>query len=140
MERVIVTVRHAGDGQSVDMELPANLSVEALQSEIMFTLGWSGDLEVYANPPGRVLEPNETLAEAGVWDGTFLIFQPVGKSSRGRERHPERPSRVARPARSKQDSPVAGWHPLDLPAATEEKPPDSPPASGGFIWKQVDED
>lgn len=140
MEKVIVTVLSADEGHSLDLELPTNLPVDALRREIVLALGWSDNLQVFANPPGRVLEPSETLAQAEAWDGAFLIFQPVGSPSPRGGKQPVIPSPAPSPARSKGDSPVTGWLPLDLPAAAEEKPSNSPPASDGFIWKQVDED
>lgn len=139
MERIIVTVGREGETQTIDLELPADLPLEALAQEIALGLGWSGSLQVYAEPPGRVLQPHESLAQADVWDGAWLTFQPAGSAPPGGGFRPMTAAPAAGPARGEADSPVGGWRPLDLNPPPGQNPPPSSP-SGGFTWKQIDED
>jgi len=73
MERVIVTVKIEGGGEAVDMELPADLPAEALAQLLCPD---AGPAELEAFPPGRVLEPGESLAAAGAWHGAWLLVRP----------------------------------------------------------------
>lgn len=129
MERVIVSLSRRGEGRELDLEVPIDLPVGTLIQEIGLALGW-GEGEIYVDPPGRVLRPRETLAQAGVRDGARLLFQDVG--SHGGPPPPE------------GEGPLRGWKPLDMgqpPISSPPPTPDtSPPSSGGFVWKRVDED
>lgn len=135
MERVIVTVQLYNDSQVRDIEIPVDMPVESLLREIPLAFGWSDHYEIYAEPPGRVLSRGETLLQAGVWDGARLTFQPTGIPTR--QGGPPPPS-VPPPTQG----PVKGWRPLDTsgPSAPSSPQPPQPTPSGGFLWKQVDED
>ncbi|MGQ9468157.1 MAG: hypothetical protein ACUVSG_11060, partial [Anaerolineae bacterium] len=101
-------------------------------------LGWNDACELYAEPPGRVLSPGETLLQAGVWDGARLIFQPPGTAS-----SPQRgPSPSVPPDRPPDQGPVTGWRPLDVsgPPTTPSPSSPQPTPSGGFVWQRIDED
>lgn len=135
MEHVIVTVKREGEAQVRDLEVPVEMNAETLVHEITLSLGWGGGYEIYAVPPERVLNPRETLAQAGVWDGAWLVFKPSGSAPKGG--FSSTPTPVAPPS----IGPVGGWRPLDItpsPTASQETPPPQP--SGGFAWKRVDED
>ncbi len=137
MERIIVSLSRRGDGQELDLEVPVDLPVGTLIQEIGLALGWGDRGEIYADPPGRILYPHETLAQAGVWDGARLLFQEQGYGG-----PPPSPPRSTPPG---GEGPVRGWRPLDLgqpPISSSPPAPDtsSPPSSGGFVWKRVDED
>jgi len=137
MEHVIVTVKRKGEAQVHDLEVPVEMNAEALVQEIALSLGWGGGYEIYAVPPERVLSPHETLAQAGVWDGAWLVFQPSGSAPTGGFSSAPAPAPVSTPT----SGPVGGWRPLGIavpPAASQETPPPQP--SGGFAWKRVDED
>lgn len=84
MTNVIVNVSRDDDAQQYDLEVPADLESAALVEGIMHALGWETDpyglpirYQVWADPPGRVLAGQETLGEAGAWDGARLEFQPL---------------------------------------------------------------
>jgi len=129
MERIIVTVKRQGENQEHDLELPANLSAEALVRELAVTWGWRETYEVYAQPPERLLARHETFAQAGVWDGARLILQPSGRRETDRSGEP-----------SSQEGPVRGWCPLGVVTGQPSVEPEPPPSSGGYTWKRVDED
>ncbi len=131
MERVIVSLSRRREEGELDLEVPADIPVGTLVQEIALALGWRDQGQIYADPPGRILYPYETLAQAGVWDGARLLFQEQGDGS---------PPRLPG-----GEGPVQGWRPLDLgqpPISSSSPAPDtsSPPSSGGFVWKRVDED
>lgn len=134
MERVIITVRRYNDSQVRDIEVPVDIPVEVLLREIPPAFGWSDHYEIYAEPPGQVLSPGETLLQARLWDGARLTFRP--SSTPTWQGGPPSPS-VQPPAQG----PVTGWRPLDVsgPSAPSSQPP-QPTSSGGFVWKRVDED
>jgi len=105
VDRVIVTVKLADEARVRDVELSANIPVAQLARALAQRLGWNQevadqqltyDVEVY--PPGRRLNPNETLAQAHTWDGAWLVFHP---------RHLDAP-----PSMSKLD---IAWEPLNQP-------------------------
>jgi hypothetical protein len=83
VDRVIVTVKLVDEARVRDVELSANIPVAQLARALAQRLGWNQevadqqviyDVEVY--PPGRRLNPNETLAQAHIWDGAWLVFHP----------------------------------------------------------------
>lgn len=138
MERVIVTIQRSHDSQAWDIEIPVETPVETLLREISLALGWNDACELYAEPPGRVLAPGETLLQAGVWDGARLTFQPLGATS-----FPQRwLSPSVPPDQPPDQGPVTGWRPLDVSGPPTISPPSSPQptSSGGFIWRRIDED
>ncbi len=140
MARVIVTVKRSTEARVRDLEVPADLETTQLAELIVNALQWQSDAagqavryEIKAEPLGRVLRPNESLAEAGVWDGSWLVFQPVGCRIQG----PAGP-----PPPSPKAGPLGSWRPLgiDVPdTASDEQPPsdDAKPESR-FVWKQLD--
>jgi len=138
MERIIVTVKRQDESQERDLELPADLSAEALIHELSLAWGLRESHEVYAQPPDRLLAPHETLAQAGVWDGARLILRPSGEgwsATRGAVAPPQAPS-LSPPLQG----PVKGWRPLGVTAGQPPAAPEPPPSSGGYTWKRVDED
>jgi len=132
MERIIVTIKCQDESQERDLELPADLSTEALVRELSLAWGWKDTYEIYAQPPERLLAPHETLAQAGVRDGARLIVQPSGRRwSQGD---------VASSRTPPLGGPVIGWRPLGVTAGQPPAEPEPPPSSGGYTWKRVDED
>lgn len=81
MESVIVTVKHQSRTGSKDLELPVDVPVKELANMIAYALHWDSNVtgrvsiyHIHADPPGRLLEPDETLEDAGVWDGSIITF------------------------------------------------------------------
>lgn len=146
MERVIVTVKRAGEARVRDLEVPAEVKTSQLADLIASALQWQSDpagqamrYEIKAEPLGRLLQPHESLADAGVWDGSWLVFQPVGAMPwQDTTRQP--PSRPE-PAPSR-GTPVSGFRDLGIPIpppvgpAQPSQPDDQPPS--GFTWKRLD--
>ena len=138
MERVIVSVKRTDNESAHDLELPAGMALGQLVEMVTQALRWPfspdeplGGYDVEARPPGRQLLPNETLAQAGAWDGAWLIFHPGPSVAEG--------SKYATPPPSSKP----GWRRVDdMPPAPPTAPPERPatPAAEGFAWKRVDED
>jgi len=81
MDRVIISVKRDGDKEAHDLEVPSNLPIRQLASVISRSLGWAFDAkgcpihyDLAAQPPGRILGDDETLAQVGAWDGSWLVF------------------------------------------------------------------
>jgi len=132
VETIIVTLRKE-DGQELDLEVPREVCAADLVEELALAFGLSGDFQVFADPPNRLIAPHETLAQTGVWDGARLILTSGGQM-------PVSPRPAPPPPNVPMGGPVAGWRPLDLGGQAPPSAPDSPPPSGGFTWKQIDED
>ncbi len=84
MQRVIVTVRRADETRLRDLELPADIDAGQLANIVAEALRWQSNPQgakasytIEAHPLGRTMQPNETLAGASVWDGSWLVFHPV---------------------------------------------------------------
>lgn len=143
MQRVIVTVKRQGEARVRDLEVPAEVEAGRLAEMIARALHWDSDqagqpiqYEIMAEPPGRTLHTQESLADAGVWDGAWLVFQPPGGAPSPRPSPPPFPQ----PSPSPGQGPVTDWRPvgIDLPAGSEPEREDTRPEKSGFVWKQVD--
>jgi len=143
MERVIVTVRLARETRGRDLEVPAEVEAARLAEQIADALQWGKNpagqpvrYEIRADPPGRILQPGESLADAGAWDGAWLVLQPIGDGASGAA--PAWGATASPPA----GGPVAGWQPLgiDLPAPSPTEPPADEQAKppSGYVWKRLD--
>jgi len=149
MQRVIVTVKRQNEARVHDLEVPAEMPAKELAQTIARALNWDINLpgvvpqyqiEAHVSgKPGKVLQPDETLAGAGVWDGAWLVLQTAG-SPRGPASEPMSgtvPTGTVPPA----SGPVVGWRPLgiDLPGKTDQSADQNetprPPGAG---WKQLD--
>jgi hypothetical protein len=90
MLRVCVTVSNEQTAPShdlphalpFDLEVPAEIPAMQLERLIAHGLKWDVDVNglalrhsIFADPPGRVLGTQETLADARVWDGSSLKFE-----------------------------------------------------------------
>lgn len=79
MLRAMLTVTLKEQGLSFDLELPTDvpaadlcpLIVRALLPEV----GENSEAFQIEAPPGRALQSHETLADAGVWDGGWLVIR-----------------------------------------------------------------
>ena len=75
-DRAIVTVRLEATGETCDVEVPVNVPAAPLGMAIAQALGWPTDAYVvWAEPPGRALADDETLAAAGAWEGARLMLR-----------------------------------------------------------------
>jgi pSer/pThr/pTyr-binding forkhead associated (FHA) protein len=87
MLRVIVSVKRKDEGRSYDLEVPAEIPMIELSQLVAEALNWPNTSSdetisyfVYASPPGRRLRSNECLADAEVWDGAELTFEPSAQA------------------------------------------------------------
>jgi len=141
MQRVIVTVKRQDEARVRDLEVPAEVEAGRLAEMIACALRWESDpagqpiqYEIMAEPPGRILGAQESLAEAGAWDGAWLVLQPLGEEPPA-PLPPSPPEPVAPPFYN--DGPVVGTLPLDLPTG-EEPEQEGTSDEVGFVWKQLD--
>lgn len=140
MRQVIVTVQSVEDHQAWDLEVPVDMESRHLASLIREALqlnvgsaGQTAEYQLRADPPGRVLLPSETLAQAGAWDGAYLVFQQRDKNA---DFGPSDPDERLGESRG----PVTGWRSLgiDLPEEAEPETEEWSPDQAGFAWKKLD--
>jgi len=88
MLRVIVNVRRPGERFGRDLEVPAEVDAEQLAEMIARALGWEGPIAerpirhiIIVEPAGRVLQAQESLSDAGLWDGSYLLLQQEAGST-----------------------------------------------------------
>lgn len=86
MNMVIVSLTYtaAGTSRTYDMEMPCHIPAKTLAEHIcqtldLYTGGTTGPsrarLQLYCRRLGRVLGPQETLEQAGVWNGDHIDMQ-----------------------------------------------------------------
>jgi hypothetical protein len=75
MRSLILTVHFVAAGVCLDLEVPAGVPVRELLDLLRQALpgDWSPAEHIAAHPPGRELDPQETLGDAGVLDGAWLV-------------------------------------------------------------------
>jgi hypothetical protein len=75
--KVILSVRQGEDGEWRDLELPATRPLAELLPLLLSALGGESKegWELWAAPPERPLALDQTLAAAGVWDGSWLLLR-----------------------------------------------------------------
>ncbi|MBV8718147.1 MAG: PASTA domain-containing protein [Chloroflexi bacterium] len=90
MQRVVVAVRRQAEAAETDFEVPTDVTATDLVEQLSRSLGapaGAGALELRAVSLGRALRPEETLADAGLWDGAILVLarstDPVDQGTRG---------------------------------------------------------
>lgn len=79
----IITVTVRPTGLSYDLELPTELpaaELARLLAELLLPEGSQpgGPPRLEAHALGRLLAPDESLAEAGLWDGAWLSLDWAG--------------------------------------------------------------
>ena len=85
MLRVVVQARFEGDGQSYDLEVPAECPSRELAFRVSRAMAWNPltrPFEIVVQPSGRVLPPGDSLADAGLWDGAELLFRLSPQAAR----------------------------------------------------------
>jgi len=80
---VIVEVHPPGGQPVIDLELSVDVAADKLAGFVAEALRWDSaetdvesGYEIRIVSLGRVLRPEETLSEAGVWEGAELQFEP----------------------------------------------------------------
>lgn len=88
MYRVTVNVRTKSDSRGLDLEVPAEVPscelVNLLAHALAMTNGSEQQTacELFADPPGRILRSDESLAAAGAWDGAHLVLEQLRRGRR----------------------------------------------------------
>lgn len=85
MENIIVTVTNISKSYLYDIEVPTNITIDKLKDDIVEALnGYNPDLflrtattELFCNRIGRQLKAEETLENAGVWNGDYITILEV---------------------------------------------------------------
>jgi hypothetical protein len=81
MHMVIVSVQRGEEDEDRILEVPADLPASMLAAVIARACHWDVERGLYwtydlwANPPGRILQPDEPLGKAGAWDGAHLVLK-----------------------------------------------------------------
>lgn len=118
MEAVTVTVKRKDEAQLHDMQLPLDLPAVRLAESVALALDWRdadgrlGNFVLEVFPPGseqgHFMRLNETLAEAGAWDGSWVVFHPSTAAPGVSEA--QQPSVTASQPPAPADTPVVkGW-------------------------------
>lgn len=83
MRSAVVSVKLADAEFGLDLEVPVDVEAGRLAPVLAGVLAGEAGLaaptvayRLTAYPPGRMLDPAETLASAGVWDGAWLVLVP----------------------------------------------------------------
>jgi len=84
LQRAIVTVKLEGEDREFDLEVPAELPSRELADLITYNLrpgrGVGEEFSIRCAKPEVLrgeLEPGQSLAAAGLWDGTYLVIEPA---------------------------------------------------------------
>ncbi len=91
MLRIIINVRQTDQNTDYDLEVPAETPIAELSQYIALALGWQDSIDkdkiysVYSIHPKHVIPPEKSLAEAGIWDGSTLIFDLSPETGRTRQ-------------------------------------------------------
>ena len=129
MQRVVVTVKRKDEARVRDLEVPADIDAIRLAKLIASALGWASDragqpltYQIEAHPLGRFLQAEESLASAGVWDGSWLVLHPdvveTPKASPVEASPPPEPEPVAMPPVPAPLAPAATADPKSLQCAS----------------------
>ena len=79
VEKVIVTVKIQGVNGTKDIEIPTDMKVrEFIENSLSVYLGTSAPnpdrVRLKAEPSGKMLVGDDTIAESGVWDGYTMTL------------------------------------------------------------------
>jgi hypothetical protein len=79
MKKVIVTVKIENRKESFDVEISSESNAFKMLAVLCkaYNLGSEKKYNIFAIPPNRLLEPDETYEEAGVWDGAILTLKHI---------------------------------------------------------------
>ena len=78
MRKVIATVKIENNKkEAFDVEIFSDITAINILAQLCkaYNLGNEINYCIFAIPPNRVLEQNETFEEVGIWDGAILILQ-----------------------------------------------------------------
>lgn len=130
MVKVIVSILFEGGNQLRDFEVPNNLTIRELLEKLklafpeMRSQGEDVGFQVIVASENRVLGNNETLLEAGIWDGAILLIHPYKVLKRREKQAEEKPS------------PLLGWKALNTFYGAQK--PSRSRSSTKFVWKRLD--
>ncbi|HWP97447.1 MAG TPA: EsaB/YukD family protein [Syntrophomonadaceae bacterium] len=83
MASVIVTVKVQDRPAMLDLEVPLDMPAKALLPGVILVVGMSGRIQpprgphtrIYSENQGRFLDDDETLEEAGIWEGSIIVLK-----------------------------------------------------------------
>lgn len=84
MKKIIVTLTNENNSFFFDMELPTQYPVKKMYSTIVDLLNQNQSKIVFkvaglllvANRQKKIISPNNTLEEAGIWNGDYITVIP----------------------------------------------------------------
>lgn len=119
MEKIIVTIQYTDLNFAGDLEVAPATRVRDMVDVIARAMQWNQDLsnnlytfDVFAPALQRLLDPDESLSQAGVWDGAVLIFHQVCKGKKPvifRSPAPGEPTVPGTDKNTAGKSPLVGW-------------------------------
>jgi len=155
----VVTVKRFGFSQVRDVTVLLDQPAGSVAETVASGFEWGRDAGgaavefrievVLREPPGFIVEPEMKLGDAGVRNGSWLIFHPVAEAVPQSAEHPgpQHSARAGNTAEAVQTAagdgtPVKGWRSLGI-ELPEEKAGDDPatvekPQSEGFQWKRLE--
>jgi uncharacterized ubiquitin-like protein YukD len=80
MKKVIATVKIDNvKKEAFDVEINSDTTASKILTMLCeaYYLGSEKNYNIFVANLGRLLQPNETLEEAGVWDGAIMILRKV---------------------------------------------------------------
>jgi len=78
MDRIIITLNFINDGNVLDIEVPNNVPSKSLSEVIAKSFKLNpGNYIFRVKSTDKVIKRDESLAEAGIWDGEELEFIPA---------------------------------------------------------------
>lgn len=84
MDNVIITLLFERSYDPIDLELPAKLPIDELEVKMLEALKamdieqFEGTKRVRFKFKDNVLDPDKTLEEYGVWDGSYVTLLEIG--------------------------------------------------------------
>lgn len=127
MDPVILMVGRAGEGVN-DIEVMPDVPAADLADAISQAFGWPGTYDIQV--ADKIIPANQTLADAGIWDGSQLTLVTSNRPSRPISGI-NRPLQVASQTGQGMEGPVAGKRSLQVPLASKNESG----ASSTINWK-----
>lgn len=150
MDAVILMVSCATESGIFDLEVMPDVPASELAAAVANALHWPGIYDIEVATSGQRLAPHQTLADAGVWDGSLIrLVKTVYTPTPGPSHAPSNPFAAPTPPANRPLSapavvtganaspvpvrnPAANWNPI----TPDPKPQPSSPVVG---WQQPDD-
>ena len=143
MARIMVSVLYEQSGEMKDFEIPARMKAADFGMKVAEVMEREQDADparwwyqIEAVSIDKRLQPDETLENAGIWDGEILLVSRRQRVELPREDYIGTVCNGEREDIS-PDSPVVGWKRLDVALRGDEEA-SKPIKTRKFAWKRLD--